>query len=85
MYSGSAQGIVERVINVRYYYYYYDRDFWSSVSQQLISQRSVCEKCVIVFVCSCFFCLIVHQCKRNLVLFVIVQMGMVDDGQCHGG
>ena len=23
MYSGSAQGVVERVINVRYYYYYY--------------------------------------------------------------
>ena len=25
MYSGSAQGVVERVINVRYYYYYYYR------------------------------------------------------------
>ena len=23
MYSGSAQGVVERVVNVRYYYYYY--------------------------------------------------------------
>ena len=23
VYSGSAQGVVERVMNVRYYYYYY--------------------------------------------------------------
>ena len=26
MYSGSAQGVVERVIKVRYYYYYYIHD-----------------------------------------------------------
>ena len=26
MYSGSAQGVVERVINVRYYYYYVTRE-----------------------------------------------------------
>ena len=23
MYAGSAQGVIERIINVRYYYYYY--------------------------------------------------------------
>ena len=32
MYSGSAQGVVERFINVRYYYYYYlDQDSFLSL------------------------------------------------------
>ena len=33
MYSGSAQGVVERVINVRYYHYdyYYDKLYYQSL------------------------------------------------------
>ena len=41
MYSGSAQGVVERVINVRYYYYYYvfERDRAGSEILHYVCER----------------------------------------------
>ena len=44
MYSGSAQGVVERVINVRYYYYYYYymnlKFFFHGLKKKSLEQRS---------------------------------------------
>ena len=50
-----------------------DRDSWSSISQQQIFQQSVCQKCVIVCICSCYCCLIVHKCnEKNPYLLLLV-------------